>query len=301
MSLIQLLVDGLALGAAYALVAAGFVLVISATGAVNFAQGDLVMAGGYIALVLAGWSGLPGWLLLPLVMAVMAGVGLLVAALAYAPLRNRPPVTVFVSTIAVGVMLQNGANALFGAEPRATPALLGSGVVSLGGLVLARQSIAVIGAAAVIFAALGFTLARTQLGRQLRATAQDRTMAAALGIPVGRMIALTFALSAALAGSAGLLLSNTYFLTPTEGGIYIVKAYIAVAIGGWGSLTGALLGACLIALFESVYPALPALLPGLPNAWFSQSVSTIMLYGVLVLILCVRPQGLMPASAQGRV
>ena len=144
MILAQLLVNGVALGAAYALVALGFVLVLNATGAVNFAQGDLVMAGGFLAVALAGFIPAPGFVLLPLVMALMALLGLAVSATAYLPLRNRPPVSVFISTIAVGIILQNGATVMFGPEPRSAPPLIGAGVFEVGGVQVSWQSLAVI-------------------------------------------------------------------------------------------------------------------------------------------------------------
>ncbi len=311
MSVLQLLINTVALGAAYALVALGFVWVLNATNAVNFSHGDLVMAGGFATLALAGWlaplipSGVPGLVLLPLVVIAMAGVGLLVSLLAYFPLRDRPPVAVFISTIAVGIVLSNGATALFGAEPRATPPLLQSGFFELGGVIVGRQALAVIVVAALLIGGQHVLFAHTQFGRKLRATAQDRAMAAALGIPVTRMIALTFALATALAGAAGLLLSHSFFVSPTDGLNYMVKAYIAVTIGGWGSLVGAVAGAFLIATFDVLLPGLPALVPALaalPGAdWlFSQTVASIMLYLLLLAILVLRPHGLFGEAVQRR-
>ena len=288
LTLVQLLLNAAALGAAYALVALGFVLVINATGAVNFAHGDLVMAGGFLSVALASALPLPGIILLPAVAALMALLGLALSAAAYLPLRNRPPAAVFISTIAVGVMLQNGANAIFGAAPRGGPALAGDGALSLGGLALDRQSAAVIAAAAILLAATHLLLAHTQLGKRMRATAQDPEMARALGVRTGRMIALTFALAAALAGTAGLLLSNRYFVTPAEGGSLMLKAYIAVVIGGWGRIGGAVMGALLIALFESVVAA-----------FLSQPVAEASLYAVLLIVLFVRPGGLL-GEVEGR-
>src|SRR5262249_20222944 len=146
---LQLLVNALALGAAYALVALGFVLVLNATGAVNFAQGDMVTAGGYAAIALAGLLPAPGLLLLPLVLLLIAALGLLFSLFAYFPLRHRPPVSVFISTIALGIVLQNGINLGFGAEPRTAPPLMGGGIIELGGIVLARQSLAILLVAAL--------------------------------------------------------------------------------------------------------------------------------------------------------
>jgi branched-chain amino acid transport system permease protein len=289
MILAQLLINGVALGAAYALVALGFVLVLNATGAVNFAQGDLVMAGGFLAVALAGLIPAPGFVLLPLVMALMALLGLAVSATAYLPLRNRPPVSVFISTIAVGIILQNGATVLFGPEPKAAPPLFGGGAFTFASLQIPGQSLAVIGTAALLIAGQYWLFTHTQLGRRLRATAQDPDMARACGIPVTSMIALTFALGAALAGAAGLLLSNQFFVTPTAGSGLILKAYIAVTIGGWGSIAGAVAGALLIAAFEVVV-----------SYTLSYTAATAALYLALLAILAVRPQGLFGETARCR-
>jgi branched-chain amino acid transport system permease protein len=289
MILAQLLVNGVALGAAYALVALGFVLVLNATGAVNFAQGDLVMAGGFLAVALAGVIPAPGFVLLPLVMGLMALLGLALSATAYLPLRNRPSVSVFISTIAIGIILQNGATVLFGPEPKAAPPLFGSGAFTFAGLQVPGQSLAVIATAALLIAGQYWLFTHTQFGRRLRATAQDPGMARACGIPVTRMIAFTFALGAALAGAAGLLLSNQFFVTPSAGSGLILKAYIAVTIGGWGSLAGAVIGALLIATFEVVV-----------SYALSYTAATAALYLALLAILAVRPQGLFGEAARRR-
>ena len=289
MNTFQLAVDGLALGAAYALVAAGFVLALNASRAVNFAHGDTVMAGGFLAVALAGLMPVPGLVLLPIMLALMAPFGVALAAVAYFPLRGKPPVAVFVSTIAVGIILQNAATAWFGAAPRAGPALIGGGVVDLGFAVMGRQALSVIAVAALVYLGLHLLLSRTQLGKRLRAAAQDPGMAEALGIPVAAMTALAFALAAGLAGAAGLLLSNSFFVTPGEGGNFMLKAYIAAAIGGWGRLNGAALGALLIGLFETAVATVT-----------SQVMAEALLYAVLLTILFLRPSGLFGEAAGER-
>ncbi len=304
--MLQILLNALALGSAYALLAVGFVLVLNATSAVNFTQGDMVMAGGYVAVAAASIVPLPGIALLPLVIVAMLALGLAFSTLAYFPLMRRPPVSVFISTIALGIVFQNTANAIFGAAPRSAPPLFGGGALSVGGVSIGAQAASIIVVAAGLIAAQWWLFARTRLGLCLRATAQDREMAAAVGIRVNWMIATTFALAAALAGAAGLLLANTFFVSPTDGTNYIIKAYIAVTIGGWGSLAGAVLGAMLIALFEVIYPSIPTLLPGvdagapLVAAAFSQTTATIILYAVVLLILVFRPQGIFGEKVQRR-
>ena len=283
LGLAQLLLNGLALGAAYALVALGFVLVLNATGAVNFAQGDLVMLGGYIAIALGRVFDLSGLALLPLVMLVMAGFGLLFSALAWRPFRRRAPISGLLATVALGLTLQETMNALEGAAPQAGPALIGTGEIRFGPLGLSRASLGILAACLVLGLAQAWLLGRTQFGRRLRASAQDPVTARALGLPVDRLIATSFALAAALAGAVGLLLSGPYFVTPTSGNDLILRAYIAATIGGWGSLKGAVAGALLIALFESVVAG-----------YASSVVATAALYGAVLLLLAVRPAGLFP-------
>ena len=302
---VQLLLNMLALGSAYALVALGFVLILNATDAVNFSQGDLVMVGGLASVVLASYLKLSGVLLLPLLLAAMALLGVVLAVVAYLPLQRRPAESVFISTIAVGIILQQAAHLLFGPEPRSAPPLLDGEALRLGGVFLSRQNLAITAVAALLIALLYGLFTHTQFGRKLRATAQDRDMAAAVGIPVGAMVLGSFALGTMLAGAAGLLLSNTYFVTPTDGASYILKAYIAVVIGGWGSIPGAVAGAMLIAAFEAGYPSLPLLLPELgrtagAGVLFSQTTSTIILDAVILLVLFVRPQGLFGEAVRSR-
>jgi branched-chain amino acid transport system permease protein len=227
------------------------------------------------------------------VLVAMAGLGLLVGLLGCLPLRRRPPEAVFIATIAIGVMLQNGATLLFGGEPQAAPALVGGCAV--------RQGIAAIAVATALVVALQLVLTRTMLGWQLRATAQDQEAATALGIPVNAMMAGSFALGAALAGAAGMLLANTYLVTPDQGSDYMLTAYLAVVVGGWGSLPGAVAGAALIAGFAVLWPSLPLLLPVLHGPAFSETGGTVVLDVLVLLILAFRPRGLFGEAFRQRV
>lgn len=289
MTLVQLLLNGVALGAAYALVALGFVFIVNATGAVNFAQGDLVMAGGYAAVTLSSLVPIPFLLLLPLVALVTFVLGVAVALVAYFPLMRRPPATVFISTLLCGMILQNLFLVAFGPEAKSGPALVGSGMLHFAGLELSRQAAGTIVVAALIIALQHFIFARTQFGRRLRATAQDREMAEAVGIPAKLLIAATFGLGTALAGIAGALLANQYFVYPTGGIPLSVFAYIAVVIGGWGSLGGAVIGSLLISIFQVVV-----------SAYVSYAVATGSLYATLLLIFFLRPQGIFSERVQRR-
>ena len=266
---------------AYALVALGFVLALNASGAVNFAHGDLVVLGGAVAVLLASWLGLPGFLLLPLVALALAGAGVLAAHVAILPLARRPPEATFVATIALAAMIEQTLTVTMGAAPRTTPPFLGSGAVTIAGVPLGLQPLAIVIVGAVLVAALWFLLERTQVGRRMRAVAADRHMARAVGIPVRRYVTLSLALSGALAGVAGFLLGHQFLVTPTQGGGHMLKAYIAVALGGWGSVPGALIGALAIGLFETLVSA------AVGDAWASAA-----LYIAVLLVLTLRPRGL---------
>ncbi len=293
MLLTQLFLNALSLGAAYALVAVGFVLVLNATTAVNFAHGESVVAGGFSAVALAMFLPedmvVPGLFLLPGVILLSAVLGLAIGALAYLPIRNRPPVSVFVSTIAVGIIIANGLNATFGAAPRTAPPLIGTGAFEVLDATLSRQSVAIVTTAIILLGGLALILQRTQLGRQFRACAQDPEMARALGIRLTWITLLGFMAGTAFAGAAGLLLAHQFFVTPADGGILILKAYIAVVIGGWGSLRGAAAGALLIAFFEVGVATLA-----------SQPLAEGALYIAVLLILFMRPQGLFGEPQQVR-
>jgi branched-chain amino acid transport system permease protein len=290
MTLLQLVINGVALGAAYALVALGFVFIVNATRAVNFAHGDLVMAGGYAAVGLGSMAPLPVIVLLPLVAAIMFALGVAVSLIAYFPLINRPPSTVFISTLLIGIVLQNVFLVLFGPQAHAALPLIKSGVVHFGSIEISIQDLGTLVVAGALIALQYFVFAHTQIGRRLRATAQDRQMAQAIGIRVTVVIAATFGFGTALAGIAGALLANQFFVYPTGGIPLSVYAYIAVVIGGWGSIAGAVLGAMMISLFQVVV-----------SAYVSYAVATGLLYVALLLIFFFRPQGIFGELVRRRV
>jgi branched-chain amino acid transport system permease protein len=290
MTFLQLVINGVALGAAYALVALGFVFIVNATGAVNFAQGDLVMAGGYVAVGLGAMVSVPVIVLLPLIAAIMFAVGIAVALVAYFPLINRPPSTVFISTLLCGIVLQNLFLVLFGPQARAAPPLIKSGTVHLGEIAISIQELGTLAVAAALIGLQYFIFARTQIGRRLRATAQDRQMAQAIGIRASAVIAATFGFGTALAGVAGALLANQFFVYPTGGISLSVYAYIAVVVGGWGSIAGAVIGAMMISVFQVVV-----------SAYVSYAVATGLLYVALLVIFFFRPQGIFGELVQRRV
>lgn len=274
---------------AYALVALGFVLALNAAGAVNFAHGDLVVLGGAVAVFVGIWTGLPSVLLLPLVAVAIGIVGILAARIAILPLASRPPEATFVATIALAAIIEQSLTIAMAGAPRTAPALIGGGSFSVAGFVLGRQPLAIVVLGGALVALVWFLLERTQTGRRMRAVAADRYMARAVGIPVGRYVTLSLALAGALAGIAGFLLGHQFLVAPTQGAGHMLKAYIAVALGGWGSVPGALVGALGIGLFETFVSA------GLGDAWASA-----LLYVSVLAVLVLRPQGLFGEPAGRR-
>jgi len=274
---------------AYALVALGFVLALNAAGAVNFAHGDLVVLGGAVAVLVGAWTGLPGILLLPLVALALGVAGVIAARVALLPLVARPVEATFVATIALAAIIEQSLTLAMGGAPSTAPPLIGPGTLEVSGLVLGRQPLAIVVVGSVLVAAVWLLLERTQTGRRMRAVSADRHMARAVGIPVGRYVTLSLALAGALAGIAGLLLGHQFLVVPTQGAGHMLKAYIAVALGGWGSVPGALLGALGIGAFETFVSA------GLGDAWASAA-----LYAGVLLLLAVRPQGLFGEPAGRR-
>ena len=277
---------GLVLGAAYGLLALGFALTLRAAGAINFAHGDVAVAAAYAAVAASG-LGLAAGASTLVAMLAGAGLCLLVAALAWAPLRGKPVEATFIAAIAIGIIIQNGLTASFGGAPQAVaPFVAGGGRVA--GIFVSAQGLWTIMLAVGAFAGIAFVLLRTQLGRRLRAAAEDAEIAAAHGIPVGMLGLFAFAVAGATAGLAGVLLAAQHYATPTGGADYILKAYIAATAAGWGRILPTAFAAVAIAMFETVGAAV-----------FSHPVAEGLLYAAFIALLALRPQGL-AGEAAGR-
>lgn len=288
--MLQLLFNGVAIGCIYALIAFGFVLIYNAVGAVNFAQGDLLMVGSYLGVL--GVVGL-GWPLLPTTFLVLAGsalVGLAFQAFAYYPLRDKPTINVVISCLGAGIFLRNGIQALVGPEPYTMAPFMPIEVVNVYGVAIPSQSLAVIVITAVILAAQSWFFSFTSLGRMLRATANDKYAARLCGIPVKKMIALTFVVSTVLAGLAGFMLVPVFLASPNMGFGLIVKAWIGVIVGGFGSLPGAVVGGIMVGVLETF-----------SAKFISSAYKDVITMGLLMIVLFVRPQGLFKGTVSEKV
>lgn len=287
---LQLIVDGLALGAVYALSALAFVLILNGIGAINLAHGELVALGGLVAIVSARWA--PSWpalLFLPAVAVAMALVGFGVAAVVPMRPRRDTPDDIAVGTFAVGAILATLVTGVLGRATVSGPPLVAGGPLHILGVDVSRQSLAVIAVTAALVPAVHLFLNSTQFGRRLRAAGQDPELARALGIRARRVAAVTFALGATMAGIAGLLLAGRFSISAGYGLDLLVKSYIAVAVAGWGQAGAAAAIAVLIALFET---AVSAVAPAV--------VVDGLVYAGLLAALAFQPHGLFGPAAQRR-
>jgi branched-chain amino acid transport system permease protein len=279
--MLQLLINATVLGAIYAIAALGFVLIHNVTGAVNFSHGALVLLGAYLGIMYSDKTGGSMWLALVLVAVTMALVGIVLEVIAFRPLVGKPFVAVFISTLALGLIVAQLILLIWGPQPRAGKPLA-KGSFELGGVTVLNQGVIVVLLTVAVVAAQWFLFHRSRVGIRLRATADDATTASLMGIRTGRTKLLVFALAAALAGVAGVLMAPLSFVDPGHGGIDImVKLYIAVVIGGFGSEFGALAGGLLLALGEVM-----------TAAYFTSVYRDVVIFGALMLILIVRPSGI---------
>ena len=283
--LIQLVINAVAVGAIYAVVALSFEIAYESTGVVNFATGQLVTIGALLGASTLGYSVLHfgGSFLMSyaMVFAGMAIVGLLFFVGVFMPLRKQPVLTIIIGTVAIGIAIQNVAQLVWGALPIATRSPLGTSTVQVFGAVVSLHSPYVIGAAALLILAVYLLLYRSSLGCQFRALAQDPEAARLMGIRVNRLYALSWVLVCALAGMAGLLLGPMWFIDVGLGEGIGLKAFAAAIIGGFGSVPGAVLGGLLVGLAEI-----------LGASYVSSAYKDAIVFALMFAFLLVRPQGL---------
>jgi len=288
----QQIVNGLNLGSIYALVAIGLTIVYGILRLINFAHGDLVMVGAYLALALILNTALPLGAAVLVPMIVVGGVGILVERLAYRPLRGAPEVAMLITSLAVSSIIQNGTVMSLSAQPRAfrLPADLIAqqqvGVVSFSTLEAISVSVAI-----GLMALLTVFVTRTRVGVAMRACAENLRAARLMGIDINQVIAYAFAIGSALAAVAGFMWAGRFgSIEPFMGFLPGLKAFVAAVIGGIGSIPGAMLGGYLLGFAEIFFVGfLPPEFSGYRDAF---------VFGLLLLVLLVRPRGLLPTTAE---
>ncbi|MCE9542872.1 MAG: branched-chain amino acid ABC transporter permease [Verrucomicrobia bacterium] len=296
---LQQLINGLSLGAIYALIALGYSMVYGLLKFINFAHGDILMIGAFAGFYAAPMVHhlLPDpWMttaaVLVCAMVVCAVLGVVIERLAYRPLRNQPKLAVLITSIGVSLLLSYGGQILFGVNQKAFPDLLPLMRIPLGaGVTVSGNHLLVMSVTLVLLIGLRETVLRTRFGLALRALSQNRDAAALMGVNSNAVISLTFALGSALAGAAGVLYAmNIHSIEPLMGTLPGIKAFVAAVLGGIGSLPGAAVGGLLLGITECLL-----------GGSFLSSYRDAIAFGILILILLVRPSGLFGNSAAEKV
>ena len=293
MSFLQYLINGISIGAVYAIIALGYTMVYGIAKMLNFAHGDVIMVGAYMSYCVTNYLGLPVIVSVLVAVGVCTLLGILIEGLAYKPLRGVPSLAVLITAIGVSYFLQNLAQLIWGSAPKNFTSIVSMKPLSLfdGQITITGEVIITILASAVIMVGLHLFTTRTRTGKAMRAVSEDRDAAQLMGINVNRTISMTFAIGSALAAIAGVLLCSTIpTLMPTTGAMPGIRAFTAAVFGGIGSIPGAMLGGILLGIIETF-----------SKAYLSTQFSDAIVFLVLIVILLVKPAGLMGKIVQEKV
>ncbi|MFI3141536.1 MAG: branched-chain amino acid ABC transporter permease [Clostridia bacterium] len=293
MSFLSYLISGLSLGSVYAIIALGYTMVYGIAKMLNFAHGDVIMVGGYMCFIATNNMGLPSIVGILLAVVVCTILGVTIENLAYKPLRGAPSLAVLITAIGVSYFLQNSAQLIWGANTKMFSSVVSFGSISFfdGQLSISSEAIATVGACVVIMIALTWFTKATKIGKAMRAVSEDKPAAQLMGISVNKTISVTFAIGSALAAIAGVLLCSSYpSLSPTTGSMPGIKAFTAAVFGGIGSIPGAMLGGLILGVIEI-----------LAKAYISTSLSNAIVFAVLILVLLVKPAGLLGKQVREKV
>ena len=287
------LINGLSLGSIYALIALGYSMVYGIILLLNFAHGDIIMVGGFAIFTMVSTLGLPAPLGILTAVVICTVLGVTIERVAYKPLRGASSLAVLITAIGVSYLLQNLALLIFGSNARQfTSVVTVPGLKLAGGaLSISGETIVTILSCIVIMVCLTQFINRTKVGQAMLAVSEDQGAATLMGIDVNRTIAITFAIGSALAAIAGALLCSTYpSLTPYTGSMPGIKAFVAAVFGGIGSIPGALIGGVLLGVIEN-----------LSKAYISSQLSDAIVFSVLIIVLLVRPTGILGKKIMEKV
>ncbi len=293
MSFINYLINGVSLGSVYAIIALGYTMVYGIAKMLNFAHGDIIMIGSYVVFVTVSSMGLPPMLGVLLAVAACTLLGVVIERVAYKPLRNASPLAVLITAIGVSYLLQNVALLIFGADTKSFTSVVKIPALKLAGgqLNITGETIATIFSCIVIMVCLMAFINRTRAGQAMLAVSEDKGAATLMGINVNGTIALTFAIGSALAAIAGVLLCSAYpSLTPYTGSMPGIKAFVAAVFGGIGSIPGAFIGGVLLGVIEI-----------LSKAYISSQLSDAIVFSVLIIVLLVKPTGILGKKIREKV
>ena len=278
------LISGISLGSIYAIIALGYTMVYGIAKMLNFAHGDIIMVGGYVSFCAMSYLGLPALPSALLAMLACTMLGIIIERLAYKPLRSAPSLAVLITAIGVSYFLQNSALLIWKAAPKSYPAVVSGSAEFFGGeLKVPYISLLTIVICLVIMLGLSTFVSKSKMGKAMRACSEDKGAAQLMGINVNRTISMTFAIGSALAAIAGVLLcSFNSQLMPTTGSMPGIKAFTAAVFGGIGSIPGAFLGGLLLGIIEAM-----------AKAYISMQLANSIVFAVLIVVLLVKPSGLL--------
>lgn len=277
------LINGISLGAVYAIIALGYTMVYGIAKMLNFAHGDVIMVGGYMAYCSSQYMGCSPWMSIVISIVVCTILGIVVEKLAYKPLRDASSLAVLITAIGVSYLLQNIALLIFSPDPKIFPNLINIPSLKLGENTVTGAAVLTISCCIIIMIALTLFTAKTKMGKAMRAVSEDRGAAQLMGINVNSTISVTFAIGSGLAAVAGVLLCSSYpTLMPTTGSMPGIKAFTAAVFGGIGSIPGAMLGGILLGVIEIF-----------SKAYISTQLSDAIVFAVLIIVLIVKPTGLL--------
>ena len=290
-TLIQTLISGLRLGSIYALMALGYTMVYGIAKMLNFAHGDIIMVGAYAVISTVSLAQLPGVVGVAVSVVVCVLLGVTIEFLAYRPLRKAQSLAVLITAIGVSYLLQSLALLVFKSEPMAFPTIIDIPSVKFGEVVIDGMTIFTLAVTALIMVSLSLFINKTRLGKAMRAVSEDKDAAELMGISVNRTITMTFAIGSALAAVASIFYGATYtYIKPTTGSMPGIKAFTAAVFGGIGSIPGAMLGGILLGIIEQ-----------LSQRYISTLWTNAIVFGVLVLVLVVKPTGLLGKKISEKV
>jgi branched-chain amino acid transport system permease protein len=285
MQFLSNLFGGISLGSVYALIALGYTMVYGIAKMLNFAHGDIIMVGAYVIFFTFGGAGLNPVLAVVLAMAVCTVLGMVIEFLAYRPLREASSLSVLITAIGVSYLLENTAQLVWGSDPKVFSSIVSLPSISLfgGQLIISGVTIVTVLMCVLIMLALTWFVNHTSAGNAMLAVSEDRGAAQLMGINVNATISMTFAIGSALAAIAGALLCSAYpTLQPTTGAMPGIKAFVAAVFGGIGSIPGALVGGILLGIIENM-----------SKAYISTQLSDAIVFLVLIVVLLVKPTGLL--------
>ena len=280
---IQQFINGLSLGSVYALMALGYTMVYGIAKMLNFAHGDIIMVGAYTVSVVCTTMGLSPVIAVIASAVICTVLGVTIEKIAYKPLRSASPLAVLITAIGVSFFLQSVALLIFGSNAKIVPPVVSLNSIKIGNVDLSGVAIIIIGVTILIMIGLSLFINCTKVGKAMLAVSEDKGAAELMGINVNATISLTFAIGSALAAVAGVLFVSSYgYVDPYTGALPGIKAFVAAVLGGIGSIPGAMLGGVILGVIES-----------LSKAYISTNLSDAIVFGVLIVVLLVKPTGIL--------